>query len=83
MVAGPGPHCFEQQSNDEDGSPLSSHPHHASIQTLILESKARSLRAQAQLIKTETKTLTIEKRAEKDGGARGSRRHIIETYLLE
>ncbi|GFW27810.1 hypothetical protein TNCV_766911 [Trichonephila clavipes] len=29
-------------------------------------SKARSLRAQAQLIETETKTWTFEKRAEKD-----------------
>ncbi|GFT22972.1 hypothetical protein TNCV_1857671 [Trichonephila clavipes] len=31
-----------------------------------ISSKARSLRAQAQLIKTETKTWTFEKRAEKD-----------------
>ncbi|GFW63133.1 hypothetical protein TNCV_4454811 [Trichonephila clavipes] len=30
------------------------------------EKKARSLRAQAQLIQSETKTLTIEKKAEKE-----------------
>ncbi|GFV18381.1 hypothetical protein TNCV_1244761 [Trichonephila clavipes] len=46
-----------------------------------ISSKARSLRAQAQLIKT--KTLTIEKRAEKRlrCASRRYRRHIMEIQL--
>ncbi|GFW70228.1 hypothetical protein TNCV_3337461 [Trichonephila clavipes] len=46
--------------------------------------EARSLRAQAQLIQSETKTLTIEKKAEKETEVREqarSRRHIMEIQL--
>ncbi|GFX44684.1 hypothetical protein TNCV_2427681 [Trichonephila clavipes] len=50
--------------------------------------KARSLRTQAQLIETETRTETLrnenfEKEQRKTGASRRYRRHIMETYLLE